>query len=56
MIYNLNDFRERIGEVKEHIILAENILKEMKAKNLILKMEFTNKSLQTLAAKVKKDW
>lgn len=52
MIYNLSDFRDRIEVVKEHILLAETILKEMSAKNLQLELDLANKTLTSICVKL----
>jgi hypothetical protein len=54
MIYNLTDFRDKIEVVKEHILLAEAILKEMSAKNLQLELDLNNKVLTSLCVKLRR--
>ena len=52
--YNLPEFKEKIEVIKEHILLAESFLKERAAKNLTLDVQFSNKNLNLLKAKLLK--
>jgi hypothetical protein len=54
MIYNLAEFRDKIELLKEHILLAQTILKEMAAKNLLLEIELNNKTLKGLCGKLRR--
>jgi hypothetical protein len=56
IIHNLAEFKDIMELVKEHVVMAECVVRELKDKDLLLEAEFRQASLEAIRLKLINDW